>query len=303
MNMPTNCSKFVPGGMMRITDRSEESVKAFLAAASKYPRLTADEERTLGLLARSGDEQAIQRLICCNLRLCVTVANDWTGYDVPFNDIIGAAREGLCIAARKFDPDRGRFSVYASQWMKDCIRKLLNEDTVVSLPINAPKVVKAILERKNEVALKLNMDEELVTEDDLWDDYEDEQEKMGESPDISYAVFKGAINAPKNFERFVAPNERDSEDSPYYVDLASDGEDPYNVIFANGRAQALHEALEQLTDDVRRTLQLLYGIGCKEHKAKDVARIMGVSEQTVRNRVKSGRKKLALLLGESPWAA
>lgn len=37
-------------------------------------------------------------------------------------DVIASGMEGLCIAAEGFDPERGKFSTYAAQCIRNCVR-------------------------------------------------------------------------------------------------------------------------------------------------------------------------------------
>lgn len=292
----------VSNSAMRITDRSDESVDVFLTDVRKCSRLTPDEEYAVGVLAHKGDEQAINRLICSNLRLCISAANDWTGKKIPYADLIGAARWGLCRAARQYDPEEGSFSSYARLWMADAIREVVDAYTTISVPVNKAKTVARILRLRGKMMMDTHADHE-VSNYEVWDYYVEQRENEGLEPEVTFAEFLATIAAQQEGTRFVSSKD-DEDDSPFIVDLVSDGEDAFDAVRAGLRADALHEAISQLDDDdVRRTLLLLFGIGCKERSAEEVASLMGCSSQTVLNRKNRGLKQLRTLLQSSPWVA
>lgn len=100
-----------------------DSLASFLDHARKLPNLTRLEERELCQRARAGDEAARHKLVEHNIRLAVKYAREWQGCGLTLEDLIQEACLGLSVAAGKFDPDKGRFTTYATQW----IRKYLYE--------------------------------------------------------------------------------------------------------------------------------------------------------------------------------
>jgi len=54
------------------------------------------------------------RLIIDNMPLVATVAADFRGADIEYEDLIAIGRIGLTVAARTFDENLGRFSAHAS---------------------------------------------------------------------------------------------------------------------------------------------------------------------------------------------
>ena len=78
-------------------------IKTYLKDIGKYPRLTADEEKELSVLALAGDQNAINKLIECNLLLVVSVAKKYHGCGLPLLDLIQEGNLGLMKAAKKYD--------------------------------------------------------------------------------------------------------------------------------------------------------------------------------------------------------
>lgn len=91
----------------------------YLREIGRVPLLTREEELALGRRARDGDEDAVAALVAANQRFAVKIARRYQGRGVPLEDLIGAANEGLLVAARKFDPDAGvKYISYAVWWLR-----------------------------------------------------------------------------------------------------------------------------------------------------------------------------------------
>lgn len=105
---------------------------------SRYPVLTADEEKSLARLALSGDEAARKKLIVSNLKLVITIAKSYASYGVPFLDLIEEGNLGLIKAVSRFDPEKGfRFSTYSSWWIRQAIvRAISNYSRTIRIPIH-----------------------------------------------------------------------------------------------------------------------------------------------------------------------
>jgi RNA polymerase primary sigma factor len=114
----------------------DDALQAYLRALARLPRLTPEEERELGRRIRSGDGDALRRLIEGNLRFVVSYAKRYRGLGVPFLDLIHEGNLGLMEAARRFDPDRNvKFITYAVWWVRQAIMHALSSQVrAFSLP-------------------------------------------------------------------------------------------------------------------------------------------------------------------------
>src|SRR3984893_17167636 len=120
--------------------------------ASYYPALSANEEHQLAVDGRAGSSSASERIILCNLRLAVSIARDYPGLGLTFDDLVSEGSIGLMKAASKFDPyHRVRFATYASFWVRHTIlRALYSQNRVIRLPAHVVArlmKVKQVLER------------------------------------------------------------------------------------------------------------------------------------------------------------
>lgn len=151
-----------------VTNIDTLALKDYLKDLSKYKLLTIDEEKEVGLAAKRGDTKAKQKLIESNLRFGITVAKHYQGRGLPLEDLIAEANAGICIAAEKWDVDRGyRFITYALWWIRQCITKALtNKSRTIRLAQGPVNILYKINKYKPEFIQKHNReptDSELAT--------------------------------------------------------------------------------------------------------------------------------------------
>ena len=129
-----------------VSDDEASTLAAYLREIAKLPRLTVDEERSLGARIQSdrndlrcgardshgtGDAQeALTRLVEANLRFVVSYAKRYRGFGVSFLDLIHEGNLGMMEAARRFDPTRNvKFITYAVWWIREAMMHVLSEQT------------------------------------------------------------------------------------------------------------------------------------------------------------------------------
>jgi len=136
-----------------ITHSDAGTLAAYLREIAKLPRLTIDEERDLGRrIQRDREEEALARLVECNLRFVVSYAKRYRGFGVPILDLIHEGNVGLIEAARRFDPERNvKFITYAVWWIRQAMMHALSDQTrAFSFP---PKLFGALRSGREDVSL------------------------------------------------------------------------------------------------------------------------------------------------------
>lgn len=96
--------------------------------------LTKTEEREL-ILRHMDDPDTMRRLLVQhNVRLVFSLARKYAPTSVDFDELIGRGFEGLCIAAKKFDPSRNiKFCTYATPWVfKYIVKEYFDREVVRS---------------------------------------------------------------------------------------------------------------------------------------------------------------------------
>jgi RNA polymerase primary sigma factor len=131
------------------TPHEDKALGTYLREIAKIPLLTHDEEKTVSLVAQSGDEKAIQRMVECNLRFVVSVAKQYRNRGLSFLDLINEGNIGLMKAARTFDPARNvRFVSYAVWWIRQSIlAALLDKANLVRIPQSQVKKMRKVSKR------------------------------------------------------------------------------------------------------------------------------------------------------------
>ncbi len=86
---------------------------------SRFPLLTATEERDAARAMVDGVPGARERLVVSNLRLVVRIAQEYAEVGLPLVDLIQEGNIGLIEAVDRFDLERGyRLSTYAAWWIR-----------------------------------------------------------------------------------------------------------------------------------------------------------------------------------------
>lgn len=157
----------------------EEDMRQFLSEIRQFPLLSAQEERELARRCAQGDQEAICRMVNCNLRLVVSIAREYAGRGVALLDLIQEGSIGLLVAAKKFDYTMDyRFSTYATKWIRQGVtRCLMNHGCMIRVPLHTAERIRrvdaarAALRQESgeeptpeQIAQKVEMSEERVKE-------------------------------------------------------------------------------------------------------------------------------------------
>lgn len=162
---------------VRVTPRDCRSTEIYFRDIYKFPLLSPEEEVKLAQRIHTGDQEALNRMVSCNLRFVVTVAKSYLNQGVELPDLISVGNQGLITAAKRFDETRGvKFCSYAVWWIRQSIlHAIAKEGRAVALPANKLALLSRIkrecarLEQQlgrtlspKEVCESLNEKEELV---------------------------------------------------------------------------------------------------------------------------------------------
>lgn len=111
------------------------------ADPERYPVLAQEEVVELMTQIRSGKPQAAtaarERMICCNLRMVVSVARRYIGRSalLDLDDLIAEGTMGLMHALDLFEAQRGyTFGTYAMWWIRQSIVRAIAKSDAIRLP-------------------------------------------------------------------------------------------------------------------------------------------------------------------------
>lgn len=103
-----------------------DDLSFYIKSIKKYPILSRDDELVVAIKAKSGDKDAMKKLVQSNLLLVVKIAKQYSNIFTSINELIQEGSVGLLRAVEKFDPSRGfRFTTFAAWWCKSMILRYI----------------------------------------------------------------------------------------------------------------------------------------------------------------------------------
>jgi RNA polymerase primary sigma factor len=221
-----------------------DSLRRYLMEISRYPLLTRDQELELMRRVERGDGEARERLVNANLRLVVSIAKHYQGYDVPLLDLIQDGTLGLMRAVEKFDWRRGyKFSTYATWWIRQAIRRGVdNRARLIRLPthmtLRAQKVA-----RVERAAVQFGE--------------RPGEEEIARDAGLSFRQLREVRNAAKVVDSLDRLSVADSAPG---APLADDEADPYDEVASKLAAATVRAAVADLPERERRLIEVRFGL-------------------------------------------
>jgi RNA polymerase primary sigma factor len=273
-----------PGPSYAIDDLSVmtgDTLQLFLRDVRRHPLLTAEEEIELAKRIERGDLEAKERMVTSNLRLVVSLAKKYQGHELSLLDLIQEGILGLIRAAEKFDWRKGyKFSTYATFWIRQAIQRgLANQGRTIRLPVHIGQRERKISRAERELAVEL---ERTPTD-----------EEIAKRADISLKE----LEETREYSRTVTSLERPvgEEGGTELGDLLpSDAPEPVEEVEIGLRQEAVHRALENLSEQEQAVIRLRYGInGDSPTPLREAGKRLGLSPERVRRIEHKALERLA----------
>ena len=253
-----------------ITNRQNAALDKYLVEIGREELISTDEEVELAQKIHKGDRRALDKLTRANLRFVVSVAKQYQNQGLALNDLIDEGNLGLIKAAQKFDETRGfKFISYAVWWIRQSILQAISEQSrIVRMPLNQvgfqSKLAKAVVnfEQANERRPSVQ---------ELADILETDAGKVREA--LGTNGKKVSVDAP--FQ---------DDDSNSLIDIMTDEDAPTtdNNMERESLSKDLEAALSTLSEREQQVLKMLFGIGCNEMTAEEVANSLSLTRERVR---------------------
>ncbi len=251
--------------------KNAHPLKYYLDEIHKIPVLTRQEEMTLMIHAKNGDQKAAEKLICANLRFVVSVAREYQNRGLPLADLISEGNMGLIRALETFDPHKGiKFITYAVWWIRQAIlQALFNKSRQVRLPQNRLRQLRQMLRTAESLEKKLDRSPTASEIDEV----------AGENHSITshfstYLQMQESLDAPLD----PGSTKRLINVIPDENSLAPDA-----GLKRESLKGELREAFKVLTKRERLILQLLFGLaGERSLNLGEVGDQLGISRERVR---------------------
>ncbi|NJM15514.1 MAG: RNA polymerase sigma factor RpoD/SigA [Bacteroidales bacterium] len=274
----------------QITQRNEESVSRYFQEVNKYPMISIEEEVELSVRIRSGDIEALQKLVKANLRFVISVAKQYQNQGLSFPDLINEGNVGLVKAAGKFDESRGfKFISYAVWWIRQSIIQAISDQTrVVRLPLNKisniNKIKKAIAHLEQEI-------ERDPTDDEIADFLEMNEETVN----VVNQIKKQQISLD-----MPLTTNGDGDLSLYDLVQSDRLPPPDNHLVEESLRIDIARALSKLPDKEAEILRLSFGLNnSKAHSLLDIARKYNMTSERIRQIKSSGLSRLKRLIANN----
>ncbi len=111
----------------------EDSVlKNYINEIKNIKPLSSEQEAELAIKSKTGDHEALKKLVVSNLRFVVYIAKQYQNCGLSLVDLICEGNIGLIRAAELFDETKGfKFITYAVYWIKESICKAINDNSSI----------------------------------------------------------------------------------------------------------------------------------------------------------------------------
>lgn len=264
--------------MSRVNYKEDELLNSYLKDIAKYKVLDSSEITVLISKAQAGDKESRDKVVTSNLRFVVSIAKQFQNRGIELVDLISAGVCGLIESIDKFDINRGTtFLTYAGWWIKQCIyNTIYSEGDKIRLPVSQRLLIIKILDATTK----------FVQEHSKKPTPEEISELTG--IDVSQVnLLSQFSNKILSIEDFVGEDGTQLKDIIPEEGLLLDEEISRNLIMKD-----LDNMLEILPDKEHDVIRMVFGIGMNQVNTKQIASMLGVCRERVRQIKESGLNKL-----------
>jgi RNA polymerase primary sigma factor len=269
------------------TSSERSGIKLYMREIGQIDLLKPEQEVELARRIAKGDKQARDMMIRANLRLVVKIANDYSNYGLPLNDLISEGNIGLIKAVERFDPDKGgKLSTYAAWWIKQAIKRALaNQSKSIRLPVH---LVDKIAKMRRIIS---QLTEEL--------DREPSDEEVGivmGIPVNKIAHLKSVSVRPASLDAPIGEDEGSS-----FGDIIGDENalSPFENLKEKSYSSDISDMMSQLEEREEKIIRLRFGLdGDTPKTLEEVGSIFGITRERVRQLQNIAIKKMRNLMSD-----
>jgi RNA polymerase primary sigma factor len=262
-------------------ENNNNAIKVYLRDIGRIPLLTPQQEIELAVKIQKGDRKARALMISSNLRLVVTIAQDYANLGLPLLDVISEGNIGLMTAVDRFDPTKGaRLSTYAAWWIRQSIKRALsNQSKTIRLPVHLGDKIS----KMRRVALQ--MSEELgrdPTDDELGEEIGIASEKVSHLKTVS--IRPASLDAPTS-----------DDDLTEFGESVGDEEarTPFELLRDKDLQDKVGGLLDVLDDREKKIISQRFGFdGGPLKTLEEVGEKLGVTRERIRQLQNSALSKL-----------
>jgi RNA polymerase primary sigma factor len=248
----------------------DAGLEKYLRQIGQFPLLTPQQEIALAKKITDGDAGARDEMIQSNLRLVVTIAQDYVNLGLPLADLISEGTIGLTKAVERFDPAKGaKLSTYAAWWIKQSIKTALsNQVKTIRLPIHLTEKISKVRRLAFELANDLGRE---PTDDEL-------AEELG-LPAGRVAELRNSFARPASLDAPI-----DDGESIELGDIIADEQahTSYDSLRDRDLLAHLKTALQVLDDRERKIVLQRFGLDGSQPKTFDqIGDLIGLTRERI----------------------
>ena len=272
------------------TEKNDTAIKVYLREIGRIALLTPEQEIELAVKIKKGDGQARARMISSNLRLVVTIAQDYANIGLPLLDLISEGNVGLTIAVDRFDPSKGaKLSTYAAWWIRQSIKRALsNQGRTIRLPVHLGEKIS----KMRRVALHLS--EEIgrePTDDELGEEIGIASEKVSHLKTAS--ISPASLDAPISDDDLTEFGESVADEQ---------ARTPFELLRDKDLHNDVDGLLEVLDDREKEIISQRFGFDGGEQKTlEEIGRKFRVSRERIRQLQNDALSKLRRALRQKEY--
>lgn len=263
--------------------KTDSSLNFYVKRVSKFPVLSAEEEKELARLSSLGNENAKKKLIQANLRLVINIAKKSIHVSsLSMFDLIQEGNLGLIAAVDKFKWDLGyKFSTYATWWIKQAMFKAISEQShCMKIPVYIQETLSKYRKVKHSLEQKYNCNvkSSIVAN------------KMGISEE-KIDMFLGAYTKALSLEASMdASDESQMSLSEIIEDVKQNVE---KTVEYEDLKHDIKIALNTLKTREKEVITLRFGLRNESRKTlEEIGNIYGVTKECIRQMEKRAIKKI-----------
>ena len=260
-----------------ITLKETQSLKAYLDAVSSIPMIQQEKEVELAGEIKAGSQEALDELVCANLRFVISVAKKFQHQGLSLEDLISEGNLGLIRAAHKFEAERGfKFITCALWWVRQAIvESITMNGKAIRLPLSRIRDMAKVKKAINEFNARESRDpifEEIVRETGLTE--------------------SKVVMSMKAVSTMSSMDEPIGEEDFTLGDTISDDTFKTDDSGASEKIDAVNRILDTLTGREKMIIQLTFGVGAEEKTIEEISATIGLGKERIRQIREAALRKL-----------
>ncbi|MFN8208822.1 MAG: RNA polymerase sigma factor RpoD/SigA [Bacteroidales bacterium] len=269
----------------QVTNRETPSLDKYLHEIGRVDLLNADDEVELARRIRSGDAEALNRLVKSNLRFVVSVAKQYQNQGLSLPDLINEGNLGLIKASQRFDETRGfKFISYAVWWIRQSILQALAEQArIVRLPLNKIGSINKI--NRTFAALEQKFEREPTILE------------IAQALELAPGDVKDAIRTSGRHVSMDAPLGNEEEGNMYDVMTNMESPSPDKGLLTDSLRREIERVLSTLSQREADIIKMYFGL---DGRMPFTLEEIGESFQLTRERVRQIKEKAIKRLKQTP---